>query len=818
VPSGMEKAGEPLSRASNSEAESGDAVPQTGSAARQGRLTVARTLKLAAIAALAFFTAATGALYLSIQSIDRSFDMVISIDQPSRDAAVKMITSADQAIVTYLDALVSDEPTAAIKAETDFKHALAEYDSLVGNRGVEDYTALANEIFGITKGLGASLIADDQERLHLFINLQKRVKRLDNVIEQDGDLRVLEHDVIQAARWISNYVAAPSSLYKAMAVEEMTELVDALEAARREAPGKERRAQIAAWLADANKMKEIEARIFLLMERADIQMGHFLRTRERLDSALNRGISQQVQASLQRRSAKVERAVDSSKSVVVTSLGVGLLLALGALYWVRKRITRPTARLMSAIEGTPEAADEVDLGRNDEFGVLARTLRESDAHRKELEEELRHQALHDPLTGLSNRALFKDRVERALARRKPFEKTIAVVFVDLDDFKTVNDSLGHAAGDELLVTVAQRINDCLRTDDTAARLGGDEFAVLLEDVADLDDVAIPAQRILEAMAMPVEVEGKMISVRASIGIALHQEDQGSAELLRNADSAMYGAKNSGKGQYKVFDESMHSAAVQRFELKNELLAVIESGQLRIHYQPVMDLDTGRKEAMEALIRWEHPERGILSPAEFIPLAEETGAIVPMGKWVLNTACVQAVDWRRDPDASDLRLSVNVSPRQLRDADFVADVMFALKTSSLPAEALILEITENVFLLNDDMVVSRLHDLAARGIVIAIDDFGSGYSSLGYLSKLPIGILKIDRSFVSGIDRGPEEGAVAQAIIRLGHTLGLEIIAEGIETAEQLAELTKRGCILGQGFLLGRPAPLDGLVARASTKG
>jgi EAL domain-containing protein (putative c-di-GMP-specific phosphodiesterase class I) len=296
-------------------------------------------------------------------------------------------------------------------------------------------------------------------------------------------------------------------------------------------------------------------------------------------------------------------------------------------------------------------------------------------------------------------------------------------------------------------------------------------------------------------------------VRASIGIALHQEGQGAAELLRNADSAMYGAKNSGKGQYKVFDESMHSAAVQRFELKNELLAVIESGQLLLHYQPVMDLDTGRTEAMEALIRWEHPERGMLSPGEFIPLAEETGAIVPMGKWVLNTACAQAVEWRRNPEASDLRLSVNVSPCQLRDSAFVGDVMSALESSGLPAEALVLEITENVFLLNNEVVVARLNDLAARGIVIAIDDFGSGYSSLGYLSRLPIGILKIDRSFVNGIDRGPEEAAVAQAIIRLGQTLGLEIIAEGIETSDQLAELTKRGCILGQGFLLGRPAPV-----------
>jgi diguanylate cyclase (GGDEF)-like protein len=804
----MDGADKPPTHGSNPHPEGRGDAPGADPVSKQGRRSVARTLKLAALVALIFFSAATGALYLSIQSIDKSFDKVISIDQPSRDEATKMVASADELIVTYFDSLLSDQSRSTIKAEAAFRDALERYDSLVGTRGVEDYTALAGEIFALTKDLGDSLIADDLERYLRFVDIQERIEKMDDAVEDDEHLSSLEEDVVKTALGISNYVAAPSLEYKMDSLEEIDDLTGEFVAARRSAKDKEKRSKLDRLIADARKIREIQSEIITQTERSEIQMGHFLRTRERLDSALNRGISQQVARSLQRRSTNVAQAVDSSKSVVVASLGVGLLLSLGALLWVRKRITRPTARLMAAIEGTPAARDEADLGRNDEFGVLARTLRESDAHRRELEEELRHQALHDPLTGLSNRALFKDRVERALARRKPFDKTIAVVFIDLDDFKTVNDSLGHAAGDELLVTVAQRINDCLRTDDTAARLGGDEFAVLLEDVSDLDDVAIPAQRILEAMALPVEVEDKMISVRASIGIALHQEGQGAAELLRNADSAMYGAKNSGKGQYKVFDESMHSAAVQRFELKNEMLAVIESGQLLLHYQPVMDLDTGRKEAMEALIRWEHPERGMLSPGEFIPLAEETGAIVPMGKWVLNTACAQAVEWRRSPEASDLRLSVNVSPRQLRDSAFVGDVMSALESSGLPAEALVLEITENVFLLNNEVVVERLNDLAARGIVIAIDDFGSGYSSLGYLSRLPIGILKIDRSFVNGIDRGPEEAAVAQAIIRLGQTLGLEIIAEGIETSDQLTELTMRGCVLGQGFLLGRPAPVS----------
>jgi EAL domain-containing protein (putative c-di-GMP-specific phosphodiesterase class I) len=274
--------------------------------------------------------------------------------------------------------------------------------------------------------------------------------------------------------------------------------------------------------------------------------------------------------------------------------------------------------------------------------------------------------------------------------------------------------------------------------------------------------------------------------------------------LRNADVAMYVAKREGKGRFRAFDETMHSAAVARFELKNELLSAVAKGEFRLHYQPIMNLTTGARTGVEALLRWEHPMRGMVSPDDFIPLAEETGAIVPIGTWVLDSACAQVAAWRRGSDSSDLRLCVNVSPSQL-DSGLVGDVSRALSQSGLPAGALVLEITESAFLLTDEELGVTIRQLAGLGVVIALDDFGSGFSSLGYLSKLPIGVLKIDRSFVAGIDKGPEEAAVAQAIIRLGHTLGLEVIAEGIETPEELAELRRRGCPSGQGFFLGRPA-------------
>jgi diguanylate cyclase (GGDEF)-like protein len=397
--------------------------------------------------------------------------------------------------------------------------------------------------------------------------------------------------------------------------------------------------------------------------------------------------------------------------------------------------------------------------------------------------------------------LFKDRVELAIGRQQA-GKAVAVAFLDLDDFKNINDSLGHAAGDELLIAVARRLNESVKTSDTAARLGGDEFAVLLEDV---DDIAVPAQRILQTIARPIQLQGNPAIVQGSVGIARHEPGQSATDLLRNADVAMYAAKSAGKSRFKAFDETMHAAAVKRFDLKNELLAAVSGEQFSLHYQPIMDLTTLKRMSVEALIRWDHPLRGQLLPEDFIPLAEETGAIIPIGSWVLDTACAQVAVWRRSPDAKDLRLNVNVAPSQLGPR-LVADVGRALSQSGLPAEALVLEITESAFLLSDDELAATVGRLAALGVVIALDDFGSGYSSLGYLSKLPIGVLKIDRSFVEGIDQGPEEAAVALAIIRLGHTLKLQIIAEGIETDGQLTELRSRGCHLGQGFLLGHPVP------------
>ena len=434
------------------------------------------------------------------------------------------------------------------------------------------------------------------------------------------------------------------------------------------------------------------------------------------------------------------------------------------------------------------------------------------SERKEFEEQLAHQAFHDPVTGLANRALFADRVEHALMRSQRGFPDIAVVFIDLDDFKTVNDSLGHAAGDSVLQEVARRLRIAVRPTDTVARFGGDEFAVLLEGVNDSSMAADAAARILQALELSYEIDGKQVFPRASVGICLVDREANvpeAAELLRNADVAMYMAKRDSKGSYRVFEPAMHERVVERLELRAELQHAIEADQLELYYQPVVRLSGHEILGVEALLRWQHPSRGTIPPDQFIPLAEESGLIISMGRWVLNEACRQGVELhKRFARKQPLAISVNLSVRQLQSDSIVNDVRCALETSALPPESLVLEITESVMMSDTDFAVQRLSDLKALGVRLAMDDFGTGYSSLSYLSRFPVDILKMDRSFVGS----GENVALQSAIIALGQSLDLDVVAEGIELEEQERSLHDLGCRIGQGFLFARPMPSSDLAA------
>jgi diguanylate cyclase (GGDEF)-like protein/PAS domain S-box-containing protein len=437
-------------------------------------------------------------------------------------------------------------------------------------------------------------------------------------------------------------------------------------------------------------------------------------------------------------------------------------------------------------------------------GLVLNTRDVSD--RKELEAQLVHQAFHDGLTGLANRTLFAEGVEHALARSGKGD--LAVLFIDLDDFKHVNDSLGHAAGDQLLVAAARRLQGCLRPADTAARLGGDEFAVLLERVADAEAAALVAGRVLDTLHQPFGLNGRTIPIKASLGVATGRPGTDEAEeLLRNADVAMYAAKAGGKDRYELFRPDMHEDMLQRLELETELRHAADRDQLVLHYQPIVELVSGRITRVEALVRWEHPTKGLLPPSAFIPLAEEQGLIGPIGNWVLLQACLQARRWQDQfPDAPPLSVHVNLSGRQLEEQRRVGEVVQALDTARLSPRLLTLEITESVLVSDIEAMSARLRELKGLGVLLAIDDFGTGYSSLSYLRRFPIDMLKIDKGFVDGIGRGREDTALAHAIVKLSHTLQLHAVAEGIEQAEQAAHLVTLGCRDGQGFYFSRPLP------------
>jgi diguanylate cyclase (GGDEF)-like protein len=462
-----------------------------------------------------------------------------------------------------------------------------------------------------------------------------------------------------------------------------------------------------------------------------------------------------------------------------------------------------------ALEAVPRAGTELEdaqLAMLDAFAEHA-SLALGDARMAQAMQE----AFHDPLTGLPNRALFLDRLHHALAVAARREMDICVLYVDLDRFKSVNDTLGTAAADELLGVAAARLADCTRSSDTVARFAGDEFAVLLEDDGRGLQPQLVAERIILAMGRPFTVAGKEIFLGATVGIAFADgETQGADELLRNADLAMERAKKAGGGRMACYENDMRTALLQRLELEADLRHAVAHGGLSLAYQPVVELTTGRPVGVEALARWEHPVRGRIPPLTFIPLAEEIGVIADLGRWVLRESCRQLAGWR--VLVPDLVLNVNLSADQLHDDRLPAEVERILHASGLPGAALTLEITESMLLAGDDDVSCRLERLKALGLSIAVDDFGTGYSSLAYLKQFPVDTLKIDKSFIDTVAGSPQDSVLARTIVELGRGMRLHTIAEGIESAEQLEQLRLLQCQLGQGYHFSQPLSGDELTA------
>jgi len=437
------------------------------------------------------------------------------------------------------------------------------------------------------------------------------------------------------------------------------------------------------------------------------------------------------------------------------------------------------------------------------------TVVEDISRRKQIEEELLHLANHDALTSLPNRSLLLDRLGQAIVFAERANGQVAVMLIDLDRFKNINDSLGHDVGDKIIVEVAHRLSACARPGDTVARLGGDEFVLIRPDVRREDAVAIMAQQILAALSRPMTIQGHEFYPTGSIGVSMYPKDgRDSQTLLKNADTAMYRAKDAGRNNFQFYAFEMNSRALDRLKLETGLRRALERGEFVLHYQPQMDIATGRVTGAEALLRWEQPGQGMVFPGDFIPIAEETGLIVPIGEWVLRQACAQKRRWHDAGLFPDMRVAVNLSARQFKQQDIVRAVSDILEETRCPPAWLELEITESVVMESPEAAAETLHKLSAMGVHLSIDDFGTGYSSLSYLKRFPIDALKIDKSFVRDITVDPDDAAIAKAVIALAHSLKLDVIAEGVETAEQLGFLRAQDCDVIQGYFLSRPLPVD----------
>lgn len=516
-------------------------------------------------------------------------------------------------------------------------------------------------------------------------------------------------------------------------------------------------------------------------------------------------------------------------SFIVVTIVLFFLNRISGLTKLNEKLQIEVTERRRAEDALHKVHDELELKvleRTFELSESNKLLEEEMAERQKYEEQIRHMAYYDGLTGLPNRTLFEEHLKQRLFMSERQKAQSAVLFIDVDDFKRVNDTLGHVYGDALLKKIAQRLlsktRKCdsvtrQRENDFYARRGGDEFTVMLSVIREFDDAALVARRIIDAMSEPFLLDEREILITVSIGIAIYPHDGRDVDtLLKNADAAMYDAKEKGKNNYQYYRQSMNATALARLNIEGDIKKAIEREEFILHYQPQVETRTGNVVGVEALIRWQHPEKGMISPLDFIPVAEQTGLIIPISEWVVESACRQNRTWKED-GVADIPVSVNLTSHQFQQKNFISNLRELLEKTGLPPQSLKLEITESTLMKNTEMSFVNLYELSHIGLGLIIDDFGTGYSSLSYLKRFPIHAIKIDRSFVQEINTNTDDEAIASAIISMAHKLNMKVIAEGVETEEQLTLLRERGCDEIQGYLISRPLSADDITAYLLTR-
>ncbi|MCH8342770.1 MAG: EAL domain-containing protein [Planctomycetes bacterium] len=732
-------------------------------------------------------------LALSAWWVRRDLKQITQVELPRVDAAMEMeinTLGTGLAVAQFLYDQDNQHLERIAKDRADFNRAWEAYHRLAGPGTVESELAdQAQELYEQFCQVGDELIATDRRILAELKTVGDLLTAIDNLLDEklqptaDSDelrlLMDLEIDVNEMSRRFNAYLttADEAALSESLTGDEQEFRQDL--AALQSMPLSQ---EEQGWAQELERLFEEvvagHATVHQDKQLLDGGVEEFGRLRIALDDLLDDSIQQRAVEDIRSASSlAASRMKVFTLTAVVLTVAALLLLA-------------PILR-------------------------VARKMSDTERRLREREHQLRHDALHDSLTGLSNRALLNDRIEQCIERAKRHrDYRFALLFLDLDRFKVINDSLGHTVGDQLLVAIAKRFDACLRSTDTLARpdrevlarLGGDEFVILLEDLRDDTDASRVAERILAELSPAFQLAGHEITASASIGIALSGTDYDRADyMLRDADTAMYHAKAAGRSRYQVFDKPMHERAVKHLQLESDLRRALERQQFELHYQPIVSLKTARITGFEALIRWNHPKRGLVSPADFIPLAEETGLIVPIGRWVLHEACRQLRAWQEHcPPDQSLSININISKRQVSEGNLARDVTKVLRRTGIDSRCLKLEITETVIMENPDSIMAVLGELKELGVELHMDDFGTGSSSLTHLHHFPLDVLKIDRAFLENLQGNLQYAAVVHAVVTLAHNLNMEVTAEGIETSEQLAQILALDCDYGQGFLFSKP--------------